>query len=295
MTHTQAVQIDAPGGGRLAAVVTRPASQPAAAVLLCPALGVPAQYYAPFCRHLAELGVAVVAADLRGQGASTPRAGRAARHGYHVLASQDLPAWVAWTKKSLGPSTPLYVLGHSLGGQVSVHYSALAMGGVDGLVLVAAGSVDYRGFSGASRLKVLLGTHAAASIATLVGYWPGHLLGFAGRQPARLMRDWARIARTGRFFPEKADIDYEALLADVRLPTLAVSLAGDTLAPPDAVDRLCAKIPASDVERWHYEPEEESKADHIRWARDGREIAARVQAWTTSRGKLTQQGLPGDE
>ncbi|MFE5948473.1 alpha/beta fold hydrolase [Streptomyces sp. NPDC056480] len=259
-------------------------------MLLSPALGVSADYYAPFCSELAESGVAVLVADLRGQGNSVPLAGRATRHGYHQLASEDWPSLIAWARRRFGSDIPLYILGHSIGGQISLHYAALAPGTVEGLVLVASGSVHYRSFQGAARFRVLVGTQLVAAISTVLGYWPGRAMKFGGRQPARLMRDWARIARTGRFRPEGADIDYEARMANVRLPVLSISLEGDSLAPPSAVDHLCSKLPSSRVERWHYQPAHGKRADHVRWVRSGVEIAAYIRSWLDDNAVRSQGG-----
>ncbi|MFJ3880983.1 alpha/beta fold hydrolase [Streptomyces sp. NPDC090077] len=267
------------GERQVVAQVTEPAGAPRAVVLIWPAMAVSASYYAPFCAELAELGIAAVAADLRGQGESRPRPDRSSGYGYDELASRDWPGVVAAVRERFGARVPLYLLGHSIGGQVSVLYAAREPAGVDGLVFVAAGSVDHRGFPGASGLRVLLSTQLASLVSRVWGYFPGHRLGFAGRQPARLIRDWARIARTGEFQPSGADVVYADRLADVRLPVLAVSVAGDTLAPPSAVDRLCATLPSSVVERWHFEPDEGVRVDHVRWARAGAPVAARIRAW----------------
>ncbi|MFJ9801011.1 alpha/beta hydrolase family protein [Streptomyces wuyuanensis] len=267
---------------RLVGRVTEPAGEPLAVVLLWPALGVTASYYDPFCSELAERGIAVVAADLRGQGASRPRAGRSSRDGYQDLAALDWPAMVAAVRERF-PSVPLHLLGHSIGGQASVLYAAREPKGVDGLLFVAAGSVDHRGFPGIHGMRILLSTQLVALIGTVWGYFPGHRLGFGGRQPARRMRDWARICRTGRFRPSGADVDYEALLPQVRLPVLAISVEGDDLAPVTAVDRLCAKLPGASVDRWHYAPAEGPAPGHIRWARSGADLAARIHTWITSR------------
>ncbi|MEU3007283.1 alpha/beta fold hydrolase [Streptomyces sp. NPDC007020] len=267
------------GPQRIVAQVAEPAGVPRAVVLIWPAMAVDASYYAPFCADLARLGIASVAADLRGQGESRPWPDRRSRHGYDELAARDWPHTVAAVRARFGEGVPVFLLGHSIGGQVSVLYAAREPKGVDGLIFVAAGSVDFRGFPGASGLRVLLSTQLAALIARLWGYFPGHRLGFAGRQPARLIRDWARIARTGRFEPSGADIAYAERLASVRLPVLAVSVAGDSLAPPTAVDRLCAALPSAVVERWHFEPEKGVRVDHVRWARNGAPVAERIRAW----------------
>jgi predicted alpha/beta hydrolase len=270
---------DGDGPRRIVTQLTEPTGAPRAVVLIWPAMAVKASYYAPFRAQLAELGIASVTADLRGQGESGPRPDRRSRHGYHELASRDWPALVAAARERFGAGVPLYLMGHSIGGQISVLYAAREPKGVDGLIFVAAGSVDFRGFPGAAGLRVLLSTQLAAVIARLWGYFPGHRLGFAGRQPAPLIRDWARIARTGRFRPSGADMVYEEEFASIRLPVLAVSVAGDTLAPPTAVDRLCAVLPSAVVERWHFEPDGGGRVDHVRWARKGAPIAARIRAW----------------
>ncbi|MFD7639314.1 alpha/beta fold hydrolase [Kitasatospora sp. NPDC059795] len=273
-------RIPVPGAEALAATVTVPEDgAPSAVLLLWPALGVPAGYYAPFCAELAARGVAVVAVDLRGQGESGPVGGRRSRHGYHALASRDFPAVTAQARARFGAEAPLFLLGHSIGGQAALLAAARAPGAVDGLVLVASGTVDFRGFAGVARWRVLASTQLLALIATLWGYWPGHRLGFGGRQPARLMRDWARLGRTGRFAPAGADLDYEQALAALALPVLAVSLPDDRLAPAGAVDHLVGKLRAAKVDRRHHIPAEGESADHVRWARSGGSIAELIAGW----------------
>ena len=61
------------GTDRLAVHVYPDGGGPVALVL--PAMGVPARYYRPFAGHLRDAGLAVLVADLRGTGDSTPPPG----------------------------------------------------------------------------------------------------------------------------------------------------------------------------------------------------------------------------
>ena len=107
-------------------------------VVIWPAMGVRARYYRPFAAALRDAGLAVIVADLRGTGESTPRPSRACRYGYAELAA-DVGAVLDALKPRLdGRRTVL--LGHSLGGQAAVLHLALhGEPGVDGLALVAVG------------------------------------------------------------------------------------------------------------------------------------------------------------
>ncbi|MET8699694.1 alpha/beta fold hydrolase [Kitasatospora sp. NPDC004723] len=279
MTTVERLTVPVPGRpATLAATVTVPDRAPSAVAVLWPALGVRAAHYEAFCAELARAGFGVVCADLRGQGASGPRADRSARHGYHELATLDWPAVLGAARTRFG-ALPVYSVGHSLGGQVSLLHAAADPEAVAGVALVATGSVDHRGFPGLHGPRVLAATHLTAAVATAVGHWPGDRLGFAGRQSAVLMRDWARICRTGRFEPAGADRDYETLLAELTLPVLALSVAGDDLAPLPAVDRLCAKIPSARLDRDHHAGDAGRRPDHFRWVRDSGAIADRIRAW----------------
>ncbi|MEU6083309.1 alpha/beta fold hydrolase [Streptomyces sp. NPDC047108] len=266
-------------GFDLAARVTRPREAPVAVIVLWSAMGVKASHYDAFGAELAASGFGVVTVDLRGQGDSLPVPRRGHAYGYEDVATQDWPRVIAAARETFGPDLPLYVLGHSLGGQMSLLHLARHPESVDGMVLVASGSVHYRCYSGLARLKVLLGPMLIALISAVLGYWPGDRLGFGGRQSARLVRDWARTARTGRWRPAGAGVDYESLLPGVRIPVLAISVEGDDLAPPSAVDGLCRKLPSARVERWHTALPARGGSPHFRWVRDAEGIALRIREW----------------
>ena len=146
-------------------------------------------------------------------------------------------------------------------------------------MLVASGSPHWRGFPAPRRPVVFALSHLAPVVAKLVGHFPGDRLGFGGREARRLMADWSRLARTGRFLPTGASHDFEAALATLACPILAVAIEGDAYSPPAAVERLCAKLPAARLERWQWRAPRAGTRWHFQWARRPDAIADRIAAY----------------
>lgn len=247
----------------------------APAVVVWPAMGVRARYYRPLAASLRRAGFAVIVADLRGTGESTPAPSRASRYGYAELAA-DVAAVQEALKPRLDGRRRL-VLGHSLGGQAALLHLALHGGeptqsGVDGVVLVAVGLPYWRLYP-RRRLPVLAMTQAIGATSALLRVWPGW--GFGGRQAMGVMRDWAYTARTGRF-PRLDGVDTEAALRRVRTPVLAISVDHDQYTPHETLDHICAKLESAPVTRERMSIE---GADHFTWVRSADGIAARVAAW----------------
>ncbi|MFC8132220.1 alpha/beta fold hydrolase [Streptomyces sp. NPDC057302] len=262
--------------------------RPAPAVLILPAMGTPARYYRAFARQLHDQGLTALTVDLRGQGESTPRVtdADAVDHGYRTIVEQDLVAVVEAIRAELGPQPPLYLLGHSLGGQLGLVHAALGIGpGVDGVALVASGSVWFRAYGPLRGPLLLIGELFAAAASTLLGRWPGTKLGFGGNQPKGVIRDWSRQGRTGRYWSPGSPHDYEAALRTLALPVLAVCVEGDTWAPAPAVDHLVGKLPPARVTRVQYSAQEAGgPLDHFAWTRAGGALAKKVAAWAVADG-----------
>jgi predicted alpha/beta hydrolase len=242
-------------------------------VVICPAMGVRARYYRPFAAALRAVGLAVVVADLRGTGASTPIPSRRSGYGYAELVADVGAVLDALKPQRDGRSTLL--LGHSLGGQAAaLHLALTGDRTVDGLALVASGVPYWRAFPGPRGYGVLPYTQGIAATAALLGVWPGW--GFGGRQARGVIRDWAYAARTGRF-PAIDGVDTEAALATVRTPVLAVSVDDDQYTPAATLDHLCAKLAAAPVRRERYTTAQAgAPMDHFTWVRASAPLAARI-------------------
>lgn len=273
MDHvTEYTQEYVEGAHRLGLHVYPDPSQDAPVVVLWPAMGVPARYYRPFAAELCRAGCAVIVADLRGTGSSTPAPSRRHRYGYADLAS-DVGAVLDALKSRLD-GRRVMLLGHSLGGQVCALYLAMNSDArVDGLALVAVGLPYHRAYPRRG-LGVLATTQGIAAVSAVLRVWPGW--GFGGRQARGVIRDWAYTARTGRF-PRLDGVDVEAALRTVSTPVLAVGVDHDQYTPAATTDYLVAKLAAAPVTRERYTTDEAgAPLDHFRWARVGGPLAARI-------------------
>ncbi len=276
------LQVEADDGAWSELTVFRaPRDDAAAPVFIClPAMGVAASYYAPLAEALRGQGFHAVTADLRGIGTSSVRAGRHVDFGYHEMVEFDLPAIVAAVRGDL-PGSEIFLLGHSLGGQLACLFAATRPEAVSGLVLIASCSVYHRGWRFPGNL-VLLGFQQLARLAALaLGHFPGGSLGFGGREARRLMGDWARQGLTGGYRVAGSERDFEALLARLELPLLAISFTDDPYSPREATDHLLAKMPAADATHLHRRPSElgAAKMGHFSWVKQAELLAPHLGKW----------------
>ena len=247
-----------------------------APVLICmPAMGVPAKFYDPLAVPVVKEGWRLVTADLRGNGLSSVRASREVSFGYHEMVTFDWPA-VVEKVKALFPGAPVYLLGHSLGGQLSALYLAANPEACTGLILVATPSVYYKGWDFPLNLGILAGTQLACAIARILGYFPGKRIGFGGTEARGVIRDWAHTGRTGRYELAGSAVDFERLLGELELPVLSICFAVDLLAPERAVANLCAKMKRCRIT--HHLLGDENLG-HLQWVKNPQPVIEQIKQW----------------
>ena len=244
-----------------------PCDNPSAAwFLLVPAMSVPARKYHDLATSFKHAGLNCAVFDLRGVAKSSIRATRNNNFSYATLVEQDLTAAIQRLTQETNPQQ-LYLFGHSLGGQISLLYTAAHREQITGIVLSASCSVYYRGWNFPTALGLLVFSQFVTTLAAIIGYFPGQSLGFGGREARGVMRDWARIARSGNYHLDNTTIDYPRLMAKLTCPILAVNYTGDYFAPPAATDYLLANAPKAPVTRAQLSAQDLNlpKVDHINW------------------------------
>lgn len=253
--------VELPSGLKL--TVDLPAERTARTIVLLAAMGVPAKYYDTFVGTLCSLGHPVVRLRWRDEDRDFPIENPG--YGYADLAEVDAPAAITWARENF--SEDPIVCGHSLGGQIAT-ISAAKAGPTAGLALIASGTNYWRG----SGLRWALGVGivswlVAPIVVRIFGYWPGGRLGFGGRQTKTVIRDWARLGRTGRFEPDHATVDHERALREIDKPVLSLTIAKDQYVSIGATEQLLGKLSSATIERKHWRSEARGQSGHFYWVR----------------------------
>lgn len=258
------------------------AERPQHAMLFLPGMGLSARLFIRFARALAEHGISVFIHEWRGNGSSNRRASRRSNWGYRELL-EDIEA----AREAVSGRLPggCLIAGHSLGSQFACLSAAARPEGCNGLVVVAGGSPFWRVFPLPMKAVMMTVMIAFPALGSLIGYYPGKRLGFAGNEARDVMADWARSARTGRYEPSGVKVDLEARLRELRLPVLALDMADDWFVPAESLEWLTGKLADCEVAKRVIEIEDdERKADHYAWMKRPDSTAEAIEEWVSGVG-----------
>lgn len=250
------------------------------ALLWLPALGVGIRPNQRFADALRAVDIEIVVHQWRGLGSSPVRASRRCDWGYRELLLEDIPNALALAKAT-HPQREWWIGGHSLGGQLALMHAARQPETVKGSLLIASGQPHWRAFGGMKAVGILSFMLAVPVVCSLVGYYPGQRLGFAGREAAGLMRDWSRTGRHGDYHLDSLPWDAEQDLQRYAGPVRQLQLADDRLVPTAAVDLLQHKTPMADWQRAELSAADFTvqRADHFGWLKEPQPVVEQVQEW----------------
>lgn len=251
-------------------------------ILVLPALGVPAKVYAPLLDALGALP-GTTATLVPGPAAEGSwRAATAVRRQGYLAWLQDLEDQ-AFEQRQAAPDSRVLLLGHSIGGHLALLALARHPAVIDGLVLVACGTPHWPAFAPAEQPRMRRGLRLIDAVLRVWPWYPGDWLGFGGRQPRQLMRDWLGLARTGRFGAMAGLAGVDDQLQQARGPVLAIGIEGDGLAPPEATRQLLALAPALSVQHRQARSDrllrESPTRRHNLWPRDPQAVLPLFEPW----------------
>lgn len=248
-------------------------------IIVLPAMGVRAKFYQPLAETFTKHGMNCVLSDLRGLGTSSVKPSSEVDFGYKEMIN-DLEVVVARVKEKF-PKQAIFLLGHSLGGQVASLFVSKYPNSVNGLLLVASCSVYYKGWSGGQKWKTLMGIRVFPLLSQLFGYFPGDKVGFGGKGAKTAILDWSHLGRTGQFKITGDDFDYEANLEKTNIPILATTIEKDWMAPEAAIKNLYQKFhPNNPTSTYKLTKEMVGKPlNHFNWVKNSVSLVTRIKEW----------------
>lgn len=227
-----------------------PAGKPVATVVIAHGLGEHGGRYRRVGEHLVKQGCAVYAIDHRGHGKSEGKRALVDRFD-HAVADLDRLVDLARAER---PEIPLFLLGHSMGGGISLAYTLAHQKKLDGLLL-SGPAVALDGASAVTLIVSKILSCVAPSLGVFgvdpsavsrdpdeVAAYDKDPLNFHGKVPARTLGEIVRFVEA---LPDK--------LSKVKLPVLLMHGSDDKLAGIGGSEMVLARIRSKDKTLKRYE------------------------------------------
>ena len=280
------VHIPARDGFELAGTVYAPSGTERGAVLISSATAVPRRFYRHFAAELARAGYTAVTYDYRGIGESRPASLRGFAARTRDWGLLDMAGAVDWAS-ARSASVPLFMVGHSVGGQVAGLIDNAKL--IAGMATVSAQS-GYWAVQGAEQ-KWLVGFHVHVTfplLTRLVGYMPWSWLGSAVDLPRGAALEWASWCRNPEYLRGDSTLPLQRF-AEFEAPVLAYSIDDDKWGTQPAVNAMMSAYP--NLERRHIEPADSGleSLGHFGYFRaSGKPLWSDLVAWLDARGSVVR-------
>jgi predicted alpha/beta hydrolase len=247
----------------LSGTVFEPAGEPLGiTVVVCGAVFVRERFYARMAEHLADRGCRVVTFANRGSGRSWTGQGAPRLLDWGL---KDLPAAIQWALGS-EPGDRLFVVGHSMGGQLVGMSSAVHA--LEGVITVAATEAWWGHWPRRTKAAILAAFVGIPVLGRMSSSFPADRSGLGPNLASSVVRDWARWGRTRGYL--WAQTGRAGEMSTYRGRVLALSFSDDELLGcANAVDALHRRWTSADIERRHVQPRDlgVGSIGHFGWFR----------------------------
>ncbi|HWK74064.1 MAG TPA: alpha/beta fold hydrolase [Povalibacter sp.] len=242
---TSQLTLAMPNDTRLVLSLFEPQRPGSATVILPSAMGVAQKYYASFAQWLATQGYRVVTFDYRGVGLSAPSSLRGFRMDIFDWA-HDCAAAIDLVGERW-PATPLFWLGHSLGGQLLGLIPNRER--IHRIMTVAAGNGYWLQNSWPTRRMVWWLWFVAVPLATrIAGYFPGRRLRKVGDLPRGVIEQWRRWCLNPEYVVGVEGDEVRGAYASITTPMMSVSFTDDEMMSERSIRSLHELYASAPVE-----------------------------------------------
>ncbi len=233
---------------------------------MCSAMGVRRSHYANFAAWLADRGYTVRTFDYRGIGDSVSATVPGSTMRMQDWGELDIDA-VLRDMADCGDGAPLFLVGHSCGGQLF----GLAENStrLDGLILAGSQQGNWRLWPFPDKLGLILAWSFLLPLASLGrDYFPARLLRLSPIDvPVGVIRQWASWGRQKEYlFSSRFGLDLSRY-ASFSFPVLVCRVSDDRFAPARATEGLLKKFPGTRIQRWYVNTEKTGHVGHFGYFR----------------------------
>jgi predicted alpha/beta hydrolase len=251
----EVVPIVCDDGYRISATRHR-ARAPRSAIVVAPAVAVPQSFYADFAQFAASQGYDGWTFDYRGCGTSRDD-GFASRLRLEDWGRQDLDAVLRSalaSVSSLHGSADLFIVGHSIGGQLVGLANAAQRACC--IVLVAASAPYWKRWPLPGRWSMFVASHVIIPVvAAARDRFPASVLGLGrGTLPSTPIAQWAAWMRRPDYLFGALPAGAVGGFARLSQPILSITFTDDRLVPSANVGPLLERFEAAAVEHLRLDP-----------------------------------------
>lgn len=196
-------------------------------IVIASAMGVAQSYYQPIANWLTEQGFSVLTFDCSGMAESKNKHLKEYQNNIIDWATEDYSAALQFVLNTDSES-PIYWLGHSLGGQVFPLVDEIQQ--VRKVITVSSGTGYWKHNAPQLRRKAPLFWYFIMPIATsLLGYFPGKKLGMVGDLPKQVMYQWRRWCLHPEYCVGVESEGIKAKFQQLEVPLVSISFSDDEM------------------------------------------------------------------
>lgn len=219
-------------GRKLAGTIHLPPGEPKAAIQINGGIGVKRRFYRHFAAYLTSRGYAVLTFDFRGTGGSRPKSLRGYRASLSDWGTKDIPAAFDWLSEQYR-DVPKFIVGHSMGGQITglMHNHEQ----VSGIVLVFVATGYFRTFPMPFRLYPMFILYLFFPLMTpLFGYAPARFVTPGQDLPSGVAWEWIEWTRQSKYMKRRlGDRPNTFHYPEITAPIHAFVVDDDPMATPE--------------------------------------------------------------